>query len=163
MIDPNANPVFPNNAVEILAAVLPNIDSDLTSQSRPLRPTDPDYSIAIYGTLWTPEEDSYETGPLPVEPTLSRYQIGIQTLIKDGDTQRALAVSSILTNRIRAVIYRNQPLRVALSSLYVLDTDGVRESMKRWGIRAHRFMSNDIEGKFITISVLDMWIETEMS
>lgn len=165
MIDPTSNPVFPNNVVDVLATVLPAIDADITIQKRPLRPSDPDYSMGIYGTLWTPVEDSYEIGhqPFPIEATLNRYQIGVQTLVKDADTERGLAVSSILTNRIRAVVYRNAALRVALSSLYVLDTDNVRESLRRWGIRTHRFMSNDIEGTFITISVLDLWIETEMS
>lgn len=162
MIDPTT-PAFPNNVVSALTFVLPGIDADVVPVSRPLRPTDPNLSIGIYATLWAPEEDSYEMGhPFPHEATLNTYQIGIQTLVKDGDTQRGLAVSSILTKRVRSVVYRNEPLRLALGSLYVQD-DVSRESMRRWGIRNQRFMSNDIEGTFVTISVLDFWLETEMS
>lgn len=162
MIDPTT-PAFPNNVVYCLTSVLPAIDDDIVPLNRPLRPTDPNLSIGVYATLWSPEEDSYEIGNMfPHEPSLQTYQIGIQTLVKDGDTQRGLAISSILTKRIRAVVYRNQPLRIALSSLTVQD-DVSRESMRRWGIRNQRFMSNDIEGTFVTISVLDLWLETEMS
>ncbi len=162
-IDPALNPVFPNNVVNCFVAVLPGIDEDVRCLPRPLRPTDPNYSIGVYGTIWEPELDSLEIGHVaPQEATLNRYQIGIQTLIKDGDSQRGLAVSSILTKRVRTVVYRNEPLRIALRSLTVSDGDSL-ESMRRWGIRNQRFMSNDIEGTFVTISVLDLWLETEMS
>lgn len=168
MIDPTTEPVFPNNVVEVLAVVLPGIDDEVTLQKRPLRPTDPNYSLGVYATIWQPNEDSYEIGHLgsgfdsgPNEPTVSTYQIGIQILVKDSDTARALAVGSLLNRRIRSVLYRNAALRLALASLYTTE-DSVTERLKRWGIRSQRFMSNDIEGKFVFISVLDMFIETEV-
>ena len=168
MIDPTAEAVFPNNVVEVLAIVLPGIDDEVTLQKRPLRPTDPNYSLGVYATIWQPNEDSFEIGhlgggmdPGPNEPTLSTYQIGIQILVKDSETSRALAVGSLLNRRVRSVLYRNDALRVALSQLFTVE-DGVHERMKRWGIRSQRFMSNDIEGKFVFISVLDMFIETEV-
>jgi len=161
MIDPLAQDGFPNNVVSCIAEVLPAIDEDVRVYKRPLRPSDTNYAISVYGTLWAPDEDSFEIGHLfPGEPTLQNYQIGIQSLIKDGDTERALAVSTLMARHIRSVLYRNEPMRLALGSLYVQD-DTSRESMRRWGIRNQRFMSNDIEGKFVTISVLDLWIETE--
>lgn len=161
MIDPAVQSGFPNNVVDAIAEVVPGIDPDVTVYRRPLRPTDPNYAVSVYGTMWTPDEESFEIGHAsPGEPTLQKYQIGIQTLVKDGDTVRALAQSTILASRIRAVLYRNADMRVALASLYVQD-GASRESMKRWGINSQRFMSNDIEGKFVTISVLDLWIETE--
>lgn len=163
MIDPEAEAVFPFNFVKCLGIVLPGMDADVTVVKRPLRPTDPNYAVGVYGTLWQPMEDSFEIGhSSPSEPTLSQYQVGVQTLVKDGDTERGLAISSILANRVRSVLYRNQPLRLALGSLYVQD-GASRESMRRWGVRSQRYMSNDIEGTFVTISVLDLWIETEMS
>lgn len=163
MIDPAAEAVFPGNVVTILGDVLPAVDVDATLYKRPLRPTDPNYSIGVYATIWQPEEESYEIGhTTPHEATLNSYQIGIQTLIKDGDTERGLAIGSIFTRRVRTVLYRNAPLRIALGSLYVQDGTS-RESMKRWAVRSQRYMSNDIEGKFVFISVLDYWFETEMS
>lgn len=162
MIDPTT-PAFPQNFVNVLTEVLPSIDEDLTALSRPLRPTDPHMSIGIYATLWQPVEDSYEIGHVaPGEATLNSYQVGVQTLIKDGDSQQGLNISSILSYRIRTVLYRNQPLRLALGTLRVEDGT-FRESLRRWGVRSQRYMSNDLEGSFVTVSVLDLWIETEMS
>ena len=168
MIDPTAEAVFPNNFVEVLATVLPGIDEEVTLQKRPLRPTDPNYSLGVFATVWMPNDDSYEMGHLggggdsgPNEPTLSTYQIGIQVLVKDSDSERALAVGSLLNRRIRSVLYRNADLRLALASLYTTE-DSVTERLKRWGIRSQRYISNEIEGKFVFISVLDMFIETEV-
>lgn len=161
MIDPELESVFPNNVVECLAIVLPGVDPDVVILKRPLRGTDPNYSIGVYGTLWTPNEQSYEMGPkMDPEPTLQEYQIGIQTLIKDGDPVRALRTGSIFTKRVRGVLYRNAPLRVALGQLQVVDGT-YTESFRRCGIRTQRYMSNDLEGAFVFISVIDFWIETE--
>lgn len=166
MIDPLSSPDFPNNVVKILATVLPSVDSDCLAFDRPLRPTDPDYGIGVFAQVWSPEEDSYEMkgspSPGPNEPTLSRYQIGIQTLTKHGDTDQGLAISSILAKRVRVVLYRNQPLRLLLAGLSVSDSTS-SERMKKWGIRNQRFMSNEIDGKYMFLSVLDFYFETETS
>jgi hypothetical protein len=147
--------------VECLAIVLPAVDPDVVLLRRPLRGTDPPYSIGVYATLWTPDQESYEINPkMAPEPTLQEYQIGIQTLIKDGDPIRALRTASVLNKRVRGVLYRNAPLRVALGSLQVTDGTYV-ESFRRSGIRTQRYMSNDLEGAFVFISVIDFWIETE--
>lgn len=162
MIDPNIS-VFPQNFVNAVGPVIAAIDPDITYLQRPLRPSDPNLSVGVYGTLWQPEEESYEIGHFPSsEATLNMYQVGVQTLVKDGDSQRGLNINSILSYRIRTVLYRNQPLRLALGSLKVED-GAFKESMRRWGIRTQRYMSNDIEGSFVTTSVLDLWIETEMA
>lgn len=162
--------VFPSNVIYCLTQVLPGIDERLTVLGRPLRSTDPNFSIGIFATLWQPDEQSYEMGSAllgqpqptaPAEPTLSSYTLGIQCLVKDGDEQRGLNINSILAKRIRSVLYRNEPLRVALGSLSVTDGDSV-ERMRRWGMRNQRYMNNDIEGTFVYISTLDYWIETEM-
>ena len=162
MIDPQIEAVFPNNVVVLLAEAFTAVDEDAVVFTRPLRPSDPSYSIGVYGALWTPNDDSYEMrGSEPPEPTIGEYQIGIQTMIKDGDTERALATGSIFSKRVRTMLYRNNPLRVALGSLYVQDA-GFTERMKRQRIRTQRFMSNDVEGQFVFISVLDYSIETEV-
>lgn len=155
--------VFPQNFVNTLSPVLDAIDSDLLILKRPLRPTDPNLSVGVYGTMWTPNEESLEMGHVaPSEATLNMYQVGVQTLVKHGDAQELLNINSVLVYRIRTVLYRNQPLRVLLGSLKVED-GAFKESLRRWGIRNTRYMSNDIEGTFVTTSVLDLWIETEMS
>jgi hypothetical protein len=166
--DPDVEAVFPNNFVEVVSVVLPGIATEVTLQKRPLRPTDPNYSLGVYATIWTPNQDSYEIGHLggggdigPSEPTLSEYQFGVQVLVKDGDSSRALAIGSLLNRRVRSVLYRNADLRQALAGLYAVE-DGVTERLKRWGIRNQRYLSNDVEGSFVHVSVLDGYIETEV-
>lgn len=155
--------VFPNNVVLLMAVAFESIDPDLTILKRPLRPTDPNQSIGIFGSLWDPDDQSLEIGHRFLgEPTLSRYQIGVQALVKDGDEERGLATHSVFSKRIRSVLYRNQALSVALAGLYVSD-DSSREAVSRWGIRTQRYMNNDVEGKFVYLSTLDYWIETETS
>lgn len=160
MID-DTEPVFPNNVVELVAAKMQLIDSDFVVLKRPLRPSDPNQSIGIFGTLWMPDESSLEIGGIaPAEPTLSSYQLGVQCLVKDGDEERGLTIHSIMSKRVRSVLYRDEALRVSLGMLYV--TDGLStERAKRWGIRTQRYMNNDIEGKFVYLSTLDYWLETE--
>jgi hypothetical protein len=162
MIDPSEL-VFPGNVIELMAASFEIVDPDIMIFKRPLRPSDPNMSIGIWGSLWTPEEDSLEIGhSYPGEPTLSSYQIMIQALIKDGDEVRGLAIHSILSKRIRSVLYRNGALHVALQSLNVSD-DLSTERARRWGVRTQRYMNNDIEGTFVYLSTLEYWVETEMS
>lgn len=154
---------FPGNAVTLIGGSIKAIDADIVLLKRPLRPSDPNHAVGVYGTIWSPNEESYEMGHIgPGESTLSTYQLGVQTLVKDSDTERALATSNVLSKHVRTVLYRNNALRVALGNLSVQDGTSV-ERLKRWGIKNQRFMANDIEGTFVTISVMDLWIETEMS
>jgi hypothetical protein len=155
--------IFPNNVVELCAIAFQVIDTDLQIFKRPLRPTDPVQAIGVFSSLWEPEEDSFEMGhQTPGEPTLSRYQIGAQGLVKDSDEVRGLATHSVLSKRMRGVLYGYQPLRVALAQLSVT-LDGSTERLTRWGIRTQRYMNNDVEGSFVYLSTLDYWIETETS
>lgn len=162
MINPSETGSFPGIFVFSIGEALKGIDTDIVLLKRPLRPSDPNYSIGVYGASWQPVENSIEMGHVaPGESSLSRYQVGIQTLVKDGDSERALGVSNMLSKHVRTVLYRNQPLRVALGQLSVQDQTSV-ERLRRWGIANQRFLANDIEGTFVTISVMDLWIETEM-
>lgn len=161
MINPDDGAVFPNNVIATVLPVLGAIDADVQSFARPLRSTDPNLSIGVFPAIWQPDEESLEIGHMAGEPTLGTYQVGVQTLVKDGDSQRALNISSIFQNRVRMVLYRNQPLRDILGSLWTEDSSGAKERMRRWGVRNQRYMSNDLQGSFIFTSVLDLYIETE--
>ena len=99
-------------------------------------------------------------GLFPREPTLSQYLIGVQAFVKDGDEERGLAAHSVLSMRVRSVLYRDEPLRVALSSLSVT-YQGVTERLKRWGVRTQRYFANDLEGQWLYLSTLEFFIETE--
>ena len=154
-------PIFPNNVVALLKVALAGIDPDVSVFGRPLRPSDPAQSIGVFGQLWDPDEESIEmAGAFPGEPTLQRYQLSIQSLVKHGDEEVGQAIHSILSNRVRGVLYRNQALRVALGNLSAVDS-GVIESMRRWGVSVQRYLSNEIDQEWVYLSTLEFWIETE--
>lgn len=160
--------VFPNNVVELIAMRMANpavIDPDVNVLRRPLRNTDPDQSIGVFAQLWLPEEDSLEMmGSLsgaPQQPTLQTYSGSVQAFIKDGDEERGLAVHSIMSARVRSVLYRDNPLRLALQGLSVTYTTGAVETLKRWGIRTQRYFSNEIDAQWLYLSTLEFFIETE--
>lgn len=164
MIDPD-EPVFPNNIISLIATRADYIDPpDLRIFKRPLRNSDPSQSFGVFAAQWNPNEDSYEMrgapSPGPNEPTLQRYLIAIQAFVKDFNEDRGLRKHSVLSKYVRAMLYRDDPLRIGLAALSV-EMSGSVESSKRWGIRTQRFLSNEIEGNFLFLSTLEFWLETE--
>jgi len=161
----DATVVFPNNVVNLVATRMALLDSDLLVVKRPLRPTDTIQAIGIFAAQWSPDENSYEMDSSPVgrsEPTISRYNVSIQALIKDADEERGLATHSVLSKMVRSVLYRDEPLRVGLTLLSAT-LNSSTERTKRWGIATQRYYSNEISGSWLYLSTLDFWLETETS
>jgi hypothetical protein len=160
----STDPAFPNNVVDGLATRMGLIDADIFVTRRPLRDSDPLQSIGVFAALWTPNPDSVEmrgfADPGPGEPTLSRYVVTIQAFIKDADQERGMATHSVLSSTIRAILYRDIPLRTLLASLSV-DTLGVTERIRRWGVTAQRFLNNELTSEWLYLSSIEMWVETE--
>lgn len=154
-------PIFPNNVVLLTKIAMAGITSGITILGRPLRSTDPDHSIGIFGQLWDPDESSMEMHGFGInEPTLQQYLLGIQAFVKHGDEEQGLAIHSILSSRVRGVLYRNQAYRASLAGLSASD-GGVTETLKRWGVRSQRYLSNEINAEWVYLSTLEFWIETE--
>lgn len=159
---------FPNNVVLALkprfetlpGLVVPNADAVDVSQvfMRPLRSSDPNISIGLIAAEWTPNES--EIGQM--DPAISRYLYLIQAFVKDADEERGLRSHAALSKRVRAMLYRDAPTRVALGSLSVQDAGaGLTERTQRWGVRQQRFMANEVQGSFLYLSTLEFWLETE--
>lgn len=154
-------PIFPNNVVSLCKTAFQAIDQDIMVLGRPLRPLDPQQCIGVMAQMWIPEEDSVEIiGRSPGEPTLQQYLIGIQAMVKHGDEEKGLAIHSVLSSRVRSVLYRNESFRVALQGLSAMDS-GVTEAMRRWGVRTARYLANEIDAEWVYLSTLEFWIETE--
>lgn len=156
--------VFPNNVVQIVTATLEAAHPAFANQSYPrqLRPSDPNPCIGVFPTLWIGDDDSLEMGHNPVwEPTLQKYAISVQAMNKDSDKDVALARHSTIANLVRRTLYRSNPMRVMLASLSA--NDGVvQESFRKFTLGTQRYLSNDINGQFVFLSVLDLIIETEI-
>lgn len=157
-------PCFPNNAVDLIYTRAASIDSELERFRRPLRPDDPQQSFGVYAALWTPDEESNEMrGSRAHEPTLQRYTVMVQAFVKDGDEERGLAIHSVLSSRVRAMLYRDTPLRVGFGALSWSDAGNpATEHARRWGIRNQRFMSNEVQGSWLYLSSIEFWLETEI-
>jgi hypothetical protein len=154
--------VFPNNIVEMVHTRCELIDSDLFVTKRPLRNTDPNQSIGVFATQWLPDDESKEFlgQAYASQPTLSNYRIAIQAFVKDMDEVNGLNTHAVLSRMIRSMLYTDQPLRVALSSLS--SNLGIStESTQRWGITQQRFFANELRGEWLYLSILEFWLETE--
>lgn len=149
---------FPSNVVEALRDEL-NVALGTQVElvvKRPLRPTDPDSSVGIYALDWQP--GNHEIGFH--EPTLARYQVAIQVFVKHQDEEEGSAIHTFLSKTVRTMLYRGEALRIRLSSLNETSL-GVTERVQRWGVRQQRFVSNEIQGRFLYLSTTEFWIETE--
>jgi hypothetical protein len=153
---------FPNNIVEIVSLRAQLLDPDLYVTKRPLRNTDPNQSIGVFGSLWVPDDESKEMlGQAKAsQPTLSSYRIVVQAFIKDMEETRGLNTHAVLSRMIRSMLYNDAALRVALSSLSST-LNGATEQSQRWGITQQRFFSNELSGEWLYLSILEFWLETE--
>lgn len=163
-IDENT-PVFPNNIISLLKVRSGYLDPPkLKVYQRPLRPSDPSETVGFFAAQWEPNNNSFEmTGqpsPGPSEPTLQTYLIACQAFVKDFNEERGLAKHSVLSKMVRAMLYRDDALRVGLSALSVT-MSGSTEQARRWGIRTQRYLSNEINTEFLYLSTLEFWLETE--
>lgn len=158
--------VFPNNAVDLIANRSKLLDpaGDVQVLRRPLKETDPVQSIGVFGTLWTPDDESVEMrggfSPGPQEPTLQRYNIAVQGFVKDQNEERGLTVHSVMSKLILAMLYRDEPLRVGLAGLSVTML-GLTERTMRWGVTTQRFLNNELDSEWLYLSTVECWLETE--
>jgi hypothetical protein len=157
--------IFPNNLVKWIAIAMEGIDPGVKVFKRPLRNSDPQQSIGVFGQLWMPEQDSLEMqslgNPAPQQPTIQRYQLSVQAFVKDAEEARGLAVHSVLSQRVRSVLYTNPDLQVVFSELKANLGEGWVESMRRWGITVARYYSNDLNGTNVYLTTTELWTETE--
>jgi hypothetical protein len=155
---------FPNNAVDLVAGRFATLDPDIPAEhilKRPLRNTDPNISIGVFATLWLPDENSMEMkGTGFHDPTVDTYTLGVQGFVKDMDEERGLASHSVLSEMIRTMLYRDDPLRVGLAALST-SIGGVTKRYRRSGIRTQRYLSNELDGSWLYLSTLEFWLETE--
>lgn len=155
--------VFPTCIIETLVPRVREIDVDLEVLRRPLRSSDANQCVGIFPAIWSPDERSQEMGRVnPGEPTIQRYHLTIQAFVKNGDEVDGSSCHSVLSGRIRSMLYRDATLRLGLSSL-IYTSDGVTERLMRWGITSQRFLSNEVQASFLYLSTLEIWFETTSS
>lgn len=155
---------FPNNIVKLLGEAMALVDEDCVIVKRPVQTTDQDQTIAIVAYDWQPDLNSKEiAGVHPGEPTVQIYKLAIQGLIADMDEEAGLMRHSAMAKLIRDILYKNQPIRIALSKLEVLDLQGRwLEKALSWNIDNQQFQNNDANGSFLFLSTLELSFKTQV-
>lgn len=153
---------FPMNVCNVLAISMEGIDPDVKVYRRPLRTTDEAQSIAVVPVNWEPiVPQSIELGKR--EPTVQRYTIAIQAMIKDMEEMVGIARHSVLSARVRHMLYRDDNLALVLPMAGVT-IGATTETLKRFGIESQQFMNNQVpRGGFVYLSTCEFWFETQIS
>lgn len=148
---------FPANIAWVLSCGLERMEPVKSVVRRPLRPSDPNQTAGVVTMDWTAE--GYEIGG--PEPTVSAYTFRLQYLVKMvGDEQGAMLLHAKGSKTIRAMLYRDTELGLQLRSLTETQA-GRTERVKKYDVRAQRFVSNEIQGNFIYLSSLDVVVQVE--
>jgi hypothetical protein len=151
---------FPINVIDVLHARFKElIGLDIEIIDRPLRYTDPSRSVGLFAVDWVPVEGSYEIGK-GFEPTLARYNYRIQALVKHTDEEEGRALYASDSKIIKAILYRDAQLVQRLTELQETNFGSI-ERAKRWGVRAQRFLNNELQGQFIYLATTELWLEAE--
>ena len=148
---------FPANIVETLKLSLVELDGVTTVLGRALRMVDPNASVGVFATDWHGGEMGIGHPPEPLD---NKYNIVIQLLIKHMNEEEALAQHSVLSKSIRVMVYRDPALRVRLPQLSEASS-GVTERVQKWGVRAQRYLANELDGQFLFLSSTEVEVTTE--
>lgn len=150
---------FPNNVVKVLHDRYSDYLKGVGFVGmRPLRRSDPQVSISIFSSDWVPTDINIGQ----MDPAVSRYTYVIQCFVKDGDEERGLRGHATLSKRARSMLYRDTVTKLALSALTVTDSvSHLTERFQRHGVRQQRFVSNEMQGTYLYLSIIEYWVETE--
>jgi len=158
--------VFPNNFIYLVSERFKLIDPMFAKAvfRRPLRKSDPNHSIGVFATTWSPEQDSVEMGGLKPagsrDATLQDYNVVIQSFVKDMDEVRGLAHHGVIAKSLRGTLARDVPLGVALQTLNS-SVGGPLEVLASWRIGTQRYYTNELDGSWLYMSTLDVQIQTQ--
>jgi hypothetical protein len=153
---------FPMNVCNVIAVALEAIDPDVKIYRRPLRTTDEAQSVSVVPVDWIPQQQSLELGR-PPEPTIQRYTIAVQAMIKDMEEVSGIARHSNLSAKVRHMLYRDLDLEIALPTVSV-KIGSTTETLKKHSIEGQQFMNNQApRGGFVYLSTAEFWFETQIS
>lgn len=153
---------FPNNVIELMADYFDTIDSDVVVNRRPLNAMDNVQCIGVYPKKVEDVDSSMEIGR-SFGPTLERWIIGIQVMVKDADEAQGARDHTMLMGLVEDLLYNNQALNLALSSTTALSLSGVRRRTQRRGVRNRNFLQGELAGDWYYLGTLEYYMETEKS
>lgn len=151
--------LFPYTFVDIIVATLTDKMPDHSVEGRSLGVSEGRDSIGVFPASWVPDMDAKEIGS--IEPTLSRYVIRIQNLRIDADEIEGRRQFSASCRKIRAILYRDTALRVALGGL-TEDILGSIERVKMYDVTKQDYLSSKNQyGEMMYLCTTEMVFVTE--
>lgn len=160
MIDNPGDIFFPYNAIAVIEnATRLTIDQSLNFERRRLTIVDPNDTVGIVPISWNPLAG--ELGK--EESSIQLYTLYIQTLIVDPEESRGLQTHSYFAKRMREMLVRYGPLRVALGSLQTVDQFGVKERSLKFTVGEQVFHNQETDGNWRYLSTLELRLETQIS
>lgn len=124
---------------------------------RRLRPSDPTRSAGVAALDWIPRENTQAQH----EPLLGTYLYIVESFVKNTSEEEGGKAHTILAKKIRNMLYRDDGFRVRLTGAPSTPVQGIVERVQRWGVRQQRFQANELEGKFLFLSITEFWVEVE--
>lgn len=134
--------------------------SDHYFAERMLRGTDPQLSVGATIISWQPEDSSAQISQ--IEPALGSYMVRIQNMVKHVDEEKGRKIHNVQNALIRAILYRDQSLRVSLIGVEE-ELEGSVERIKRMGVKRQEFLSNQVSGSFLYLCATEVYVETEVT
>lgn len=165
---------FPINLVNALQGTVGANGNVKKTLLRRLRPTDPDGSLAIFPTDWTPGETEIG-GPGNAgamlggggdvrDPTFQSHGVELHFLIRiAGDLAGGTAQSAAMAKIIRQMLYRDVPTAVALRACSET-TDGYTERVQTWKVMGTKYHDSPMPpNTFIFLSTTRLLVQTQTS
>jgi hypothetical protein len=76
------------------------------------------------------------------------------------EEEKGIARHSVLSSKLRTMLYRDNVLRLGLTALSVSESGGT-ERLKKWEVGTQRYIANEVEGSFMYLTNLELFLETE--
>lgn len=152
--------VFPNVIVDLIFECAPLSLPIQAAFKRPMRASDLDQSFFVYASNWRPDANSYEIGFHG--PTIERYEIGMQALIKDMDRDRGQNRLGVLSELIRTFVYSDRSLRLGLEQLSTSFGGMVKKVQKVTVTKQNYFVATPKSRQFLYLSEMTLTVDVQV-
>ena len=156
---------FPGTFVDLIKARMGVLVPGHQVVGRSLRPIDPHQTIGVFSGDWSPIPGSMEmSGPDRAgEPTLARYTVNVQNMVKVADEEMGRRLSSVNAKIVRAVLYRDATLKVSFAGLSETLMQRT-ERYARHGVVRQRFLASELpRAGWVYLTTTEVWFETQTS
>lgn len=126
---------------------------------RSIRPMDENGTLGFGDAVWTPG------GPARLEigqnaPPLNSYEFEVQILVRNADEAAGRLQLADVTNTFRQMVFTDADLHLALGQ-HKHESFGLRERFQRLKIGRIRYLTGELGGSFLQMSLTEIEVVTE--